>query len=481
MLRSHGPDAAPNSNGTTTNTPTEDVAVHVQSAPEDQPLLTDEQDKDKDKKPVKAKKAAVAAAPPTKVLFLDGVRGLAAMLVVTQHSHEYMQDLNLGAVAVDSFFVLSSFLLTWLFTKKSIRMVNQDAGVRKWFFALCDYFSKRFCRVYPLFAVTCVALWAMSDEAKKQYFLIKQPEHFDLYKTLTFEFEYRYFVFWTLPLEISYYFFIPVFVAGTLMLRKFWWVPFIPAYYWVVNEGWNDYRTSHSLLRPHIPTFLAGSMAAVIFVKLDTWIKASGFQFRLLPKLLLRTIEFSALAVFLSIAFRGLFFIWVHKNTAPKTPGFPFVSVSLTTVFVCEMLLPSALSSIFEWSFLRYWGKISFSVYLLHSFVLYNKTVNSQPNYYCRMFSRFGLLCALATASYHLVEYPSQLLAQRITKALTEQETKGSGGLTVFWGEWANPSKMLAQRLAWAQEAKASGKWMEMLGLTGISKPAKAQPHDSAA
>ncbi|GMF18751.1 unnamed protein product [Phytophthora lilii] len=477
MLRSHAPseqEAAPADKADT-------VALNVQAAPEDQPLLAqDEQDKDDQKKPVKAKKAAAAAAPPTKVLFLDGVRGLAAMLVVTQHSHEYMQDLNLGAVAVDSFFVLSSFLLTWLFMKKSIRMLNQGAGLRKWVFALADYFSKRFCRVYPLFALTCVALWCMDDEDKKRYFLIKQPENYDLYKTLTFEFDYRYFVFWTLPLEISYYFFIPIFVLGTLMLRKFWWVPFVPAYYWVITQGWSEYRTSHSVMRPHIPTFLAGSMAAVIFVKLDSWIKASGFQFRFIHKLVLRTIEFTVLAVFLSIAFRGLFFIWVHENTAPKTPGFPFISVLVTTVFVSEMLLPSPFSSMFEWSFLRYWGKISFSVYLLHSFVLYNKTVSSQPNYYCRLFSRFGLLCMLATASYRLVEYPSQLLAQRITKALAEQEAKGSGGLTVFWGEWANPSKMLAQRLAWAQEAKASGNWMVLLGLKSAT-PAKAQPHESAA
>ncbi|KAL4139684.1 hypothetical protein KRP22_003338 [Phytophthora ramorum] len=473
MLRNHGaehdvPSAVP-----------DDVSVNVQAAPEDQPLL-DEQDKDKDKKPVKAKKAAVAAAPPTKVLFLDGVRGLAAICVVTQHSHEYMQDLNLGAVAVDSFFVLSSFLLTWLFMKKSIRMMNQGAGVRKWAFALTDYFSKRFCRVYPLFALTCVSLWFMDDDDKKRYFLVKQPENFDLFRTLTFEFDYRYFVFWTLPLEISYYFFIPVLVVGTLLLRKFWWVPFIPAYYWIVNEGWNEYRTSHTILRPHVPTFLAGSMAAILFVKLDTWIKASGFQFRFIHKIILRAIEFSALAVFLSIAFRGLFFIWVHENTAPKTPGFPFISVSVTTVFVCEMLLPSSFSTMFEWSLLRYWGKISFSVYLLHSFVLYNKNVSAQPNYYCRMFSRFGLLCMLATTSYHLVEYPSQLLAQRITKALAEQEAKGSGGLTVFWGEWANPAQMLAQRLASVQEAKSSGKWMETLGLKSPT-PSKQQVQESAA
>ncbi|GAB9465075.1 hypothetical protein Gpo141_00002495, partial [Globisporangium polare] len=35
---------------------------------------------------------------------------------------------------------------------------------------------------------------------------------------LTFQFEYRYHVFWTLPLEIAYYFLLPVFVLLTLRL-----------------------------------------------------------------------------------------------------------------------------------------------------------------------------------------------------------------------------------------------------------------------
>ncbi|KAE9111473.1 hypothetical protein PF002_g22952, partial [Phytophthora fragariae] len=100
-----------------------------------------------------AKKVSETAAAPSKILFLDGVRGLAALLVVTQHSHEYMQDLNLGACAVDAFFVLSSFLLTMLFMKKSVKLLAQGASIRKWAFTLADYFSKRFFRVYPLFAL----------------------------------------------------------------------------------------------------------------------------------------------------------------------------------------------------------------------------------------------------------------------------------------------------------------------------------------
>jgi peptidoglycan/LPS O-acetylase OafA/YrhL len=370
------------------------------------------------------KKNSLEAAPPAKILFLDGVRGLAALLVVVQHSHEYMQDLNLGACAVDTFFVLSSFLLTMLFMKKSISLLARGASYRKWMFTLLDYFSKRFLRIYPLFAVTATVLWLLSLNNKSRYYLIEQPENFDLYKVLKFEVHSRYFVLWTLPLEITYYFFIPVFVLVVLRLRSLWWAPFIPGYAWVVYEGWYTFRWDHMDLSPHASTFLAGSMAAVIFVKLDTWVKEHNIKPR--PSFLrfIRAVEYTALTLLLSLSFRGLFFNWVHANIAPETPGFPFISLLLTILFVIEMLLPSGLSSIFEWSPLRFCGKVSFSIYLLHGFVIYNEAVCTQPSYYDRIVSRFGLTLLLATVSYHLVECPSQRSAQYITKNLAKWEAQ---------------------------------------------------------
>ncbi|KAF4314725.1 hypothetical protein BBO99_00003029 [Phytophthora kernoviae] len=78
-----------------------------------------------------------------KILFLDGIRGAAVTLVVTQHAR-YMHDIFMGAVGVDAFFVLSSFLLTMIFMKKSIKLVAEGTSYRKWAYTLADYFSKRF-------------------------------------------------------------------------------------------------------------------------------------------------------------------------------------------------------------------------------------------------------------------------------------------------------------------------------------------------
>ncbi|KAE9035165.1 hypothetical protein PR003_g481 [Phytophthora rubi] len=374
-------------------------------------------------------KPAPTNAAPTKVLFLDGIRGLAAILVVVQHSHEYpTQGLHLGSIAVDAFFVLSSFLLTWLFMKKSMKLLAQQASLRSWAIALVDYFQKRFFRVYPLFAVTATVLSCMSFENQHRYFRLKKPEDFELSKVLAFYTGFRPHVFWTLPLEIGYYFIIPAFVLVTLRLRRYWFVGAVPLAVWIVYEGFYVYRNSHMPLTPHLHTFMAGSLGAVVFVKLDLWIKKTGFNFRWWHTLLLRALEGLAIALMLSVSFQGLFFDWVHKDPVPAAPGFAFVSAQMTTVFVIEMIHPSCISTMFEWSVLRYWGKIGFSVYLLHSFIVDYPPVSHQKKYFNRLFARFGLILLLATVSYHLIEYPSQLLAQRVSRFLAAREGIDSGG-----------------------------------------------------
>ncbi|KAG3114928.1 hypothetical protein PI124_g2530 [Phytophthora idaei] len=379
--------------------------------------------------------AVIPAAPngAAKILFFDGIRGLAAILVVIHHSKEYPTDkLHLGAVAVDTFFVLSSFLLTWLFMKKSMKLLAQQAGAQTWAIALLDYFQKRFFRVYPLFAVTAIVLSCVSTK-NQQNFNVNKPEDYDLGKVLLFYTGYRFHVFWTLPLEIGYYFVLPVFVAVVLGMRRFWWLGAVPLSVWIAHEGFYAYRNHHMPLAPHLHTFIMGSLGAVVFVKSDLWIKETRFTFRWWHTLVLRVVEGLAIALMLSVCFDGLFFDWIHEDPVPAGPGFPFVSVQMTAIFVIEMIRPSCISTIFEWSVLRYWGKISFSVYLLHCFIIYHPSIMQEKKYFNRFFARFGLVLLLATASYHLIERPSQLLAQRISRFLTAQDGKDFGtGLVRF-------------------------------------------------
>ncbi|KAE8981269.1 hypothetical protein PR003_g24669 [Phytophthora rubi] len=362
------------------------------------------------------------SSPVAKILFLDGVRGAAVVFVVTQHSG-YMHDIYMGAVGVDAFFVLSSFLLTMIFMKKSIKLIAEQASYRKWGWTLVDYFSKRFFHVYPLFALVAITLWFLPFELKKRYYLVKQPEDFNLFQTLTFHPEHRHYLMWTLPLEISYYFILPAFVLAVLKMRRFWWVAFIPLYAWVIHEGLYTTRDNYyrQPLSKHLPTFLAGSMAAVIFVKLEAWIKSTGFKFGKLHVIGLRVVEGVLIAAYLSVVFRGLFFYWLGMPLEPSQHYFmPFTSVKLSLIIVIQMIQSSTVALIFEWVVLRYSGKISFSVYLLHVFVIFTPPIKEETNYYDKTFEVFGLVIVLATVSYYLVEYPSQLLAQRLSRVFNK-------------------------------------------------------------
>ncbi|KAJ8552586.1 hypothetical protein ON010_g9961 [Phytophthora cinnamomi] len=289
---------------------------------------------------------APPSSPVAKILFLDGVRGAAVIFVVTQHSG-YMHDIYMGAVGVDAFFVLSSFLLTMIFMKKGSKLLAEQAS----------------CHTHlPPGAPTLPHVDAAAGDLVLFYSTGVRPSRAE-----------------DAPVLVD-----------------------------VVRPA---------PLSQHLPTFIAGSMAAVIYVKLEALIKNTGFKFGMLHIIGLRLVEAVLIAAYLSVVFRGLFFNWFGMPLEPETHYImPFTSVKLSLLFVIEMVQPSTVSLIFEWVVLRYLGKISFSVYLLHVFVIFTPPIKKETNYYDKTFAIFSLVILLATISYYLIEYPSQLLAQRLSR-----------------------------------------------------------------
>lgn len=107
---------------------------------------------------------------------------------------------------------------------------------------------------------------------------------------------------------------------------------------------------------------------------------------------------------------------WLPRSAGRPRPQ--FVSLHETVIILADMLLPSWLARVFEWNALRYLGKISFSVYLLHSFVIYAEPIRSQEDSTSKLAVQIVLIAALASASYYVIEVPCQRLSAKVSKAL---------------------------------------------------------------
>lgn len=354
-----------------------------------------------------------------KLKFLNGLRGIASLMVVHIHAG-YLKESTIAPSGVDTFFVLSAFLLTMLNESKINKLIDHGEGPRQWFIMLLDYFVKRILRVYPLFASVAFVLTVMSEETRTHYYDLAHYniKHWSIWDILTFK--RRYYLFWTMPIEISYYFIIPPFLIGVGLLGRFKWVAIVPLYIWVYHEGGHVSRSKHDLFRPHLSTFVAGSLAAIVYAELSRWMKQHRFKPRVWQLALARAFELIMLSIILSDVTHGLFRRWFHGSLFPSPDSdVPFIALPLSAVIVIETLAPSAFSRGLEWNFLCFTGKISFSMYLLHPFVNFLPWLPELPRI-DQFIVRLVLVYALATVSYLLIERNCQRLAVIVGKKLSK-------------------------------------------------------------
>lgn len=79
----------------------------------------------------------------TYYLSLDGLRGIAILLVVLYHNFTFLSYLNYGWLGVDLFFVLSGFLITQIL----ITTLNTGSYFK-------NFYARRILRIFPLYYLT---------------------------------------------------------------------------------------------------------------------------------------------------------------------------------------------------------------------------------------------------------------------------------------------------------------------------------------
>jgi peptidoglycan/LPS O-acetylase OafA/YrhL len=310
---------------------------------------------------------------------LDGVRGLAVLLVFLSHCSNkgvtllpFADFRGMGKTGVWLFFVLSSFLLTYPFVSKAMASFTAPA--------LANYFWRRVLRVYPLYILYLLLALATTPfiaqlipEGTKSTsgnepgipFLLTPWEFLEQLvlvkgKGLT----------WSILVEFKFYFLLPILALMYVWAfqRKLWpsailTVAGVAAALYV----WPESETNDPRLGPYLSIFLVGSFLALLHWHWHehNWLPGRN------GKLALEIAGWCSMAVLVAlipsvaslIAGRELPYNAFHKQ-------FTLFCLLWTIVLLATIHGSGGLRNLFAWPVLRFFGFISFSFYLLHVIVL---------------------------------------------------------------------------------------------------------------
>ncbi len=199
---------------------------------------------------------------------LDGLRGLAALIVVFSHTSNsgmymlpFLDLKGIGKAGVYLFFLLSAFLLTLPLLQKRGHIFTLPV--------MSHYWQRRFFRIYPLFLLylllALISTWLCSGVYGEGV-----PFSLDLigfFKHLTLQ-EGKG-VTWSIAVEFKFYFMLPVLVAILAYLRPFgFWLPVLLfAVLLVLSQVISPQGESlpnDARLLPYMPIFLIGMFLAVL-------------------------------------------------------------------------------------------------------------------------------------------------------------------------------------------------------------------------
>ena len=177
---------------------------------------------------------------------------------------------------------------------------------------------------------------------------------------------------WSILVEFSYYFILPVLALTYSLVLKNKLLPsivltiiliIIAQLVWPQSES----ITNDPRLGPYLPVFLMGSILALIFHKWQVYNFAENKKLTLLLDVL--GILAALILIFMIPSVSSCILV---KEIAPDYYHRQFMVYGLLwsiVVFLCVAGI-GVIRKFFEISFLRYLGFISFSVYLLHPVVL---------------------------------------------------------------------------------------------------------------
>ncbi|MCA9473354.1 MAG: acyltransferase [Nitrospirales bacterium] len=302
---------------------------------------------------------------------LDGLRGFAALIVVFSHTSNsgmffipFLDLRGIGKSGVFLFFLLSSFLLTLPLLHKGKDILTISA--------MSHYWQRRFFRIYPLYTLYLL-LGLISSFVISRYlgmpdigvpFFLDFPgfvNHFLLLEGKG--------VTWSIAVEFKFYFILPLLVIITVFIRSYGFLSVILFFIVLIIcsqiiSPQHDSLTNDSRLLPYMPIFIIGVLLAV----LQDYIHNS--QSNEIVVKICRHLGYIGLVgvVAMTPLVISLFGNRVPNNYLHKE--FILYSILWSFVLLSSINYKGLIRKFFTLPILRFYGALSFSLYLFHPIFL---------------------------------------------------------------------------------------------------------------
>lgn len=317
---------------------------------------------------------------------LDGLRGIAVLMVVIAHSH-HVNGIHhffgfYGRVGVYLFFILSAYLLD----RQIISMLISNSSNKKYWL---NYTLRRILRIYPLFFCALVLYYLLN----RNYLGTQITSIEVILKNLSLQRGSG--VFWSIPVEFKYYIISPFLMYGFHQFYKWKLSYVIPTIFAVIllsfgiqifkELDWNSTFKS-------APAFLVGSTIAIL--------EKFKENYRYIDKRLLVIISIAGLVTVNPIFWDSFEMTYWYRDLF-KGFSIPF--------FLGILLILSShgwFRRILETRILRFIGTISFSVYVFHLLIAWGLRKYSDAPEAVNL-ALYGVLTVIfSSITFLLVEYP---------------------------------------------------------------------------
>lgn len=339
---------------------------------------------------------------------LDGLRGVAVLIVMLYHLELLVPELNMfvrgGFLGVDVFFVLSGFLITSVLMKEYSRTGK---------ISLKNFYWRRFLRLAPAFWVFLLVMYIFGNTIlpPREAAVIYENDNF-LYSFFYAMNWHRAFGFgatgnlnhtWSLAIEEQFYIVWSLFLVG--------------AYFFCRNRKQIFLLTLATVLGlTFLRSFraISGTETTILYYSTESRIDAiligcgaaMIFGWRLIDREFFRSKNFGRAAVFAGALSMAIIFSFSHEDRLLYAGAMTVFSISVSLVILWLITNEeSYLSRVFAFTPLRLAGQISYALYLWHyAFFEFGKKYFSSG--FLQVSVGISLAFAVSVMSYFLIEKP---------------------------------------------------------------------------